>query len=81
MIHPCPDALCNGAITEADMDMETLLHILATIPAGEQVVIIGRKKAQISATIPDGPIPAGWKRVNEIDVQRRTGFQRIKYVG
>lgn len=63
------------------MDMETLLHILATIPHGSQVIIIGRKTPSISATIPDGAIPKGWKRVNEIDVQRMQGFQRIKYIG
>jgi hypothetical protein len=44
-----------------------------------QVVVIGRKTATVSCTIPDGVVPIGWRRVNENAQQRVDNYQRIVY--
>ena len=43
----------------------------------DQLVIKGRREAVISCTVPDGPVPKGWRRVNELPLQQVEGYQRI----
>jgi len=66
------------------MTIETLISILATLPAGASIPIIrGRRIPEIFASIPisAGEIPAGWQRAYEPKGYYPAGTMRVKYIG
>ena len=57
-----------------------LLDLEAKVGEGNivQVTIKGRNEAQISCSVPDGPIPTGWRRAGD---GLAKGWQRIIWEG
>lgn len=61
------------------MDYAQLIAALYTAQHATEITVKGRKEATLSCTIPNGTVPEGWRRINEVPIQQRAGFQRIVY--
>ena len=76
------------------MTIEELQRVLNTLPSGSfDVIIRGRelafysdgcpkkRKPVITASIPDGSIPEGWKPAAEPAIQHVPGSRRVRWEG
>lgn len=64
------------------MSLEELQRILSTLPSGSFAVVVkGRARPVITASIPDGSIPKGWKACAEPSYQHVIGSRRIRWEG
>ena len=63
------------------MNYQELLARLYDVQDAKEITLKGRRNPILSCSIPDGPIPAGWKRVNEVEIQKIPGYQRIRWIG
>lgn len=64
------------------MNRNELFRILATVPDNVyNITVIGRVDTKVSCSIPDGPVPEGWRRINENPVQQQDGLQRVVWKG
>jgi hypothetical protein len=63
-----------------NMTAKELVDILNTLPPGaREVTVKGRRAPMISASIPDGPLPSGWRSVAESSTQAAPDWRRVIY--
>jgi len=61
------------------ISVSTLIKLLEQVPDGKEPIVISRRDATISVSIPDGPLPWGWEAVNEAGFQQTKGYRRVKF--
>lgn len=64
------------------MNEQQIREALATVPGAIDITIKGRgARALMSLSIPDGPLPAGWRAITENAVYLVPGYRRVAWEG
>lgn len=58
------------------MNVKELQLLLKQVPAGQDIIVKGRRAPLIGVSLPDGPVPKGWRRTIEVAIQQQPGMMR-----